>query len=72
MSYERDIAESYRVRAEALRTIAEIDEHSQTREALERVARDYERMAASMDKIAETHEFLGKTLPEKRNCTPLP
>jgi len=56
MSYERTIAESYRVRAEEIRTIAEMDGNAQTREALERIATDYEKMAASMDGIAETNE----------------
>ena len=60
MSHERDIAESYRVRAEEIRIISEMDGQRETREMLERVAQDYERMAVSMDKIAETNEALGK------------
>jgi len=61
MSHERDIAESYRVRAEEVRAIAELDENKGTREALERVAQDYERMAASLDRIDATNKRFGKS-----------
>jgi len=58
MSDEREIAESYRVRAEEIRTIAEMDGHKDTRERLQRVAQDYEQMAASLDMIADAHKKL--------------
>jgi hypothetical protein len=56
MSKERDIADSYRQRAIELRAIAAMDEQSKTREALRRVAADYDRMAATMEDNAKTNE----------------
>ena len=60
MSQERDIAESYRVRAEEIRIIAELDRHSETREMLERVAKDYERMARTLDEIDTSNHLLSR------------
>ncbi len=60
MSQERDIAESYRVRAEEIRIIAELDRHSETREMLERVAKDYERMARTLDDIDTSNRLLSR------------
>jgi hypothetical protein len=58
---ERAIAESYRVRAEEIRAIAEMDRHMETRDILLRVAVDYEKMAVTMDHIADTNEVLRRT-----------
>jgi hypothetical protein len=58
MSTERDIAESYRRRAAELRAIAQGDGQRKTRETLERVAADYDRMALTMDGIATTNEAM--------------
>ena len=58
MSDERSIAESYRLRAEELRTIAQMDDRGKTRETLIRVADDYDRMAATMEGIATTNEAM--------------
>jgi hypothetical protein len=58
MSYERDIGRSYRARAAELRAIAEMDRNNETRNALQKVAVDYERMAQTMDAIALTNESL--------------
>ena len=58
MSKERDIAESYRRRATEILAIAEMDGQRFTREALERVAADYDHMAATMDGIATTNEAM--------------
>ena len=60
LSHERDIAESYRTRAEEIRVIAELDRHSETREMLIRVAEDYDRMAKTLDEIARTNEVFLK------------
>ena len=58
MSEERDIAESYRVRGEEIRIIADMDRHEATRALLIKVAEDYERMAKTMDGIAERNEAM--------------
>jgi hypothetical protein len=55
ISRERQIAESYRLRAEELRIMAGMDRHAVTREALER---DYESMAGAMGDIAITKETI--------------
>ena len=60
MSDERDIAESYRTRAEEIRMLAEMDRHEETRILLLKVADDYDSMAKTMIDIAETNELLGK------------
>jgi hypothetical protein len=60
LSHERDIAETYRIKAEEIRIVAETDRHSETREMLLRVADDYEKMAATMESIAQTNEGLHK------------
>lgn len=58
MSRTRETAETYRVHAEEIRAIAEMDDHRETRQMLEQVARDYELMATSMDRIAATQEAI--------------
>ena len=58
MSREREIAEDYRVRAVEIRAIAEMDRHVETRVALEKVAADYDVMADTMIRIAETNETM--------------
>ena len=51
MSEELDTAQRYRVRAEELRKIAADDLTHSNREALEKVARDYERMARALEAV---------------------
>jgi len=51
MSEELETAQRYRVRAEELRTIAADDRTHANREALERIAKDYERMARTLESI---------------------
>ncbi len=58
---EQESAERYRVRAEELRVIAEMDRNEETRQILLGIARDYEKMAISMDKIEATNRLLGKS-----------
>ena len=58
MSKERELAESYRERAAELRVIAEMDGRGKTRDTLEQLAADYDRMATNMDGIAATHEAM--------------
>lgn len=60
MSTETDIAASYRVRAEEIRTIAEMDRDVITRKVLEDVARDYEEMARTMEAIDRTNVSIKK------------
>ena len=60
MTEQKRIAESYRLRAEELRTIADLDRHSQTYEALSKVASDYELMAQSLDAIDRTKRTLAR------------
>jgi hypothetical protein len=57
------LAQSYRIRAEELRTLAEMDEHAKTKEQLIGVARDYDRMAETLEAIDRTN----KTLHKARN-----
>jgi len=51
MSEELDTAQRYRVRAEELRAIAAEDLTHTNREALEKIAKDYERMARTLEAI---------------------
>jgi len=51
MAYESDVAKRYRDHAEELRTIAGTDRDHKIRTQLLRIATDYDRMAASMDRI---------------------
>ena len=60
MSYEQGTARRYRLHAEELRVIAEQDEHRPNKETLIRVARDYERMADSMETIELTRQELNR------------
>ena len=61
MSEELDTAQRYRVRAEELRSIAAEDLTHSNREALERIARDYERMARTLEAIDLSNRSLRKT-----------
>jgi hypothetical protein len=54
-------ASAYRDRATELRAIAEMDRHAQTYDALMKVANDYDRMALSMDVVAESKAALAKS-----------
>ena len=49
MSEEHDTARRYRLHAEELRMIAENMDAADTRDAVLEVAKDYERMAKSLD-----------------------
>lgn len=60
MSTETDIAASYLVRAEELRTIADMERTVEIRKILESVARDYEQMAETMEAIDRTNEAIRK------------
>jgi hypothetical protein len=60
MSTETDIAASYLIRAEEIRTIAGMDRDIITRKVLEDVARDYELMARSMEAIHRTNVSMQK------------
>lgn len=51
MNRDRNAAEHYRLRAEEVRTLAEMDEHCHTRELLLSVAGTYERMAITYENI---------------------
>ncbi len=51
MSYEADLAHSYRERAEQLRTIADQDNLEETRRMLLKVAGEYEAMAKNMEAL---------------------
>jgi len=48
-SEEKLLAESYRIRAQQLRALAEMDDQLQTREMLLKVAVDYDRVADRLD-----------------------
>ena len=60
MGYEADTAKRYRVHAEELRTIADTDRHEQTRQALVKIAHDYEDMATTFEQIERTNRAVGK------------
>jgi hypothetical protein len=55
MSEDLDIAKRYRQRAEELRIIATDDRTGENRAALERIARDYDRMAETMETLDRTN-----------------
>ena len=59
----RRLSDSYRLRAEELRTIAEMDLCVSTSKQLVSIARSYEQMAACADAIARSHQ---KMLTEER------
>ena len=61
MSYEQDTARRYRLHAEELRVIAEHDDHRPNKETLIKVARDYDRMAMSMETIDFTRQELSRS-----------
>ena len=60
MSDAVQLAESYRSKAEELRSIADTDEHVRTQEELRRLALDYERIAETLDAIGRTKNVLRK------------
>ena len=55
MSDELDTAKRYRQRAEELRVVAAEETSREQRAALERIARDYEAMAVTMEIIDRTN-----------------
>ena len=61
MTEEQRLAQSYRIRAEELRTLAEMDDHTKTNTVLIGVAQDYDRMAETLEAIDRTNITLGKT-----------
>ena len=56
LSDELDTAKRYRQHAEELRIIAAADRTGQNRDALEKIAWDYDRMAETMEAIHRTYE----------------
>jgi hypothetical protein len=60
LSDEQELAQSYRIRAEELRTISELDENRHTRDMLVEVAKDYDRMATTMDAIDHTNKTMSR------------
>ena len=60
MSEEQDLARSYRLRAEELRTLADLDRDRRTRETLLGIARDYDRMAQSFEAIDLTNRAVSR------------
>jgi hypothetical protein len=59
MSDELDTAKRYRQRAEELRVVAAEETSREQRFALERIARDYEAMAHTMEMIDRTNRAHG-------------
>ena len=55
MSEELETAQRYRQRAEELRVIAANEASREHRSALERIARDYDTMAETMEQIDKTN-----------------
>jgi len=55
MSDELDNAKRYRLRAEELRVVAADETNRDHRLALERIARDYDTMADTMERIDKTN-----------------
>ena len=60
MNEQQIRAQDYRLRAEELRALAEMDGRVQTTATLMDIANDYERMAEIMDDIDRTNRSLGK------------
>ena len=60
MSEARELAQSYRFRAEELRAIADLDRDTPNREILIQVAQDYDRMAHSMEAVGRTHRSISR------------
>jgi hypothetical protein len=58
MSEELDTAQRYRQRAEELRTIALDDKTRENRDALLRIAKDYEQMADTLEAIDKTNRAM--------------
>jgi hypothetical protein len=58
MSEESATAARYREHAEELRVIAEHEREPKTRDALLRIAEDYERMAGTLDAIDRTNKAM--------------
>ena len=60
MTYESEMADSYRSRAKQLRIIADADREPKTAGALRAVAADYDQMAANLDQIDQTNRATRK------------
>ena len=60
MRQENEVARRYRLFAEELRSIADMDRDHTTSQKLLGVARDYDRMAASMDAIGMSRDNLSR------------
>ena len=65
MSEELDTAQRYLVRAEELRAIASHDRTHANREALEKIAKDYERMARALEAVDLSNHALRR--PRENN-----
>jgi hypothetical protein len=63
MSEETNTALRYRRHAEELRVIAEHEREPTTRDALMRIAEDYERMAGTLEAIDRTNKAMKKRGP---------
>jgi hypothetical protein len=60
MSEELDTAKRYRQRAEELRAIAAADQTRENRNALLKIAKDYEQMADTLEAIDKTNRAISK------------
>jgi hypothetical protein len=60
VSAEKELAASYRKRAEQLRKIADLDRNRRTRDTLLNVAQDYDNMADTLDAIDKANSALRK------------
>ena len=58
MSEELRLAQSYKIRAKDLRTLAEMDDHTRTKAKLMNVAQEYDRIAETMELIDRTNKTL--------------
>ena len=58
MSEELKLAQGYRLRAEALRTLADMDDNRKTSDALKGVAKDYERIVETLELIDRTNRSM--------------
>ncbi len=64
MAAATETARYYRLRAEECRTLAELDREAHTRDLLIEVAQSYERIARSLDAIAESKVILSRPEPD--------
>jgi len=60
MTYESEMAESYRARAKQLRAMADLDREPKTAATLRQVASGYDKMADTLEKIDKTNQSTRK------------